>query len=196
MNVLLTLDNQITYELYDWGNRYPLIQRLFLYVAVVAVYALPVVLLWLFWRNQSADRRSAIKMFLAAIVVWRGLSNWLGAWLYDSYGFRDRPFADRGLQEFFFERPEKAFPSDHAAVLTVVAALLFVYGYRRLGWYFVVALVLTVIGRVVVGFHFFGDVLGGVALGLLMVGIMRLVDRPLERMFDRFSFVRKGTDEA
>lgn len=194
MDVLLMLDNQITLALYDWGVGYPLLQRLFLYIAVVAVYALPIVLLWLFWRNRGRDRRSAIKIFLAVVLVWRLLSHTLGVFFYDLYGFRDRPFTERGLQEFFFEQPEKAFPSDHAAVLTVVTALLFFYGYRKLAWLFAGALVLTGFGRIVVGFHYFGDITGGVALGLVMWGVMKVLDQPIERFFDRITLLEKRSD--
>jgi membrane-associated phospholipid phosphatase len=194
MNGLLAWDNRITLGLYDWGAAHQFVQRLFLYAAVVAVYALPIVLIWLFWRNRGSDRRVSIKIFLAAVVVWRVLSQVLGSLLYGQYGFRNRPFNQRGLQEFFFEQPQKAFPSDHAAVLTTVACLFLIYRYPRLGWFFVAALIVTAFGRVVVGFHYVGDILGGVTLGIVMTGVMVVLDRFFERLFDRWQ-LNKGTND-
>lgn len=194
MGQLLALDDWVTLSLYDWGTANPGLQKFFLYIAVVAVYALPVVLVWLFWRNQKSDRRVAIKVFLGAILVWRVFSQALGSILYGNYGFRDRPFSARGLQEFFFEQPQKAFPSDHAAVLTVVAALFLLYRYPKLGWIFGAGLVLTGFGRIVVGFHYLGDVLGGIGLGLIVVAILALLDRFIERLFDKWNLA-KANDE-
>jgi len=191
MNTLLALDERLTLALFNWGSAHTAVQTLFLAIAVVAVYALPVVLIWLFWRNQAADRRTVAKIFIAVVISWRIFSQALGAFLYGQYGFRDRPFALEGLREFFFERPEKAFPSDHAVVLTVVVLLLFRFGYPKLGGWFIIALLLTALGRVVVGFHFLGDVLGGVGLGLVTYALMLALDRPLERLFDRLNFSRQ-----
>lgn len=182
---LLQLDQQISDAAYRLIGGTTSLETAFLVLAALPVYALPIVLLILFIRNRGIDRRASIKLFFGAVLAWQVLSNAVGSFLYGQYGFRDRPFAATGATELFFERPQKAFPSDHASVLAVITALLFAYGYRRLGWIFLIGTLLTMIGRVGIGFHYVGDMVGGAIIGLLAYGILRLLDRPLERLFDR-----------
>lgn len=182
MTALLQVDQQITLTLYHWGNAHPTAQHFFLLLAVVAVYSLPLILIWLFWRNQGEDRLNSAKIFLAAVLSWQVFSKLIGTWLYASYGFRDRPFSLDGLQEFFLEQPQKAFPSDHAAVLAAVTTTFFIYKYPKLGWLFVVLAVLTAAGRVVVGFHYIGDVAGGAVVGVLTALLIRAADKPLDKL--------------
>jgi undecaprenyl-diphosphatase len=186
---LLELDELISGAVYLYTVNIPGLHSLFLVLGAAPIYALPLLLLGLFLRNRAADRRSSVKLFLAALLAWQVLSNAVGSFLYGQYGFRDRPFASTGATELFFERPEKAFPSDHASVLVVVTILLFAYGYKKLGWVMVAGTFLTVVGRVGIGFHYLGDMIGGATIGLIAYGIMRWLDRPLEQLFNRFRFL-------
>lgn len=186
---LIELDELISGAVYLYTVNIPGVHPLFLVLGAAPIYALPILLLVLFLRNRGFDRRSAIKLFFAAILAWQVLANAVGSFLYGQYGFRDRPFASTGATELFFERPEKAFPSDHASVLIVVTMLLFAYGYKKLGWVILVGTCLTVIGRVGIGFHYLGDMVGGAVIGLAAYALMRWLDRPLEKLFDRFSFL-------
>ena len=164
---LIEIDELISGAVYLYTVNIPGIHPLFLALGAVPIYALPLLLLVLFLRNRGRDRRSATKLFLGAILAWQILSNAVGSFLYGQYGFRDRPFASTGATELFFERPEKAFPSDHASVLVVVTMLLFAYGYKKLGWLLVAGTSLTIIGRVGIGFHYLGDMIGGQRLAWL-----------------------------
>jgi membrane-associated phospholipid phosphatase len=178
---ILAADNTISLALYRWGTADPTRQNLFLLAGSVFVYLLPLVLLWLFFQSQ-ADRLKSVKIFLAAILGWQVLSNALGTWLYSVYAFRDRPFAVDGIQELFFEQPEKAFPSDHAVAMLAVSFACFGYKYPKLGWLFLVGGLLSSLARVTVGFHYVGDVLAALPVAALAYLIIRLLDRHLDRV--------------
>ena len=155
---LINLDQRIT----DWfygGRVLPGAWENILYsLASVFIYALPVILLVLFFRNYR-DRLNSIKIFLAVVITWQIITKYLGTFLYNTYGFRDRPFAEySSVKEFLFEQPTKAFPSDHSAVIMVVALSLFGYKYPRLAWPFLILGLTSSLARVVIGFHYFGDV--------------------------------------
>ncbi len=186
---LLEWDERVSAAAHAYTSDLPSAQSFFLIAGAVPVYAVPVGLAWLFWRNQGTDRVVAVKIFVSAIVAWQVLSNAIGTFLYSTYGFRDRPFAPVSSGEFFFERPEKAFPSDHASVLGVVTMMLFAAGYRKLAWVFVVLTFVTMVGRVGVGYHYLGDMLGGLAVAALTFAMMRLIDKPLDRALKGISFL-------
>jgi len=180
---LLTLDHRLTFSLFHWGSSNPALQRFFLIVASVFIYLLPIILIWLFFRSHG-DRLRSVKIFLVAVLSWQVLAQLLGSWLYTAYDFRERPFAAIGLQELFFEQPEKAFPSDHAAVMFGVMAAFFGYKYPRLGWLFLIGGLISSFGRVAVGFHYVGDILGGVAIGVIAYGLIRLLDTTLDKALE------------
>ncbi len=182
MATLLGLDQTITEFLY-YQSAAEGFQRVLFVAASLIIYLIPIVLLVLFWRSHR-DRIVALKITTAAALAWKVMSNLLGQFLYNGYGFRDRPFAEGGFPELFFERPEKAFPSDHAAVLAVMVISLFVYRYPKLGWVFLVLGLISSLSRVVIGFHWFGDVVGGYLVGALAVGVIWLFDRPLTNFFE------------
>jgi len=189
MESLLAIDQKLTDLLY-YQSASANLGQLFNYIAAGFVYLIPVVLIILFFRSHR-DRLIASKLFLAVVIGWQVISKLLGEWLYQGYGFRDRPFASTGLTELFFERPEKAFPSDHATVLAVMIVGLFAYRHPKLGWLFLWGGVFSSLARVVIGFHWFGDVLAGWLIGLLAFGLIWLFDRPLtkatEWLFQKFS---------
>jgi len=180
---ILGLDDSITFGLYHQFSN-PWSEKLLYYSASTFVYLLPVVLIYLFWRG-GRDRVNSVKIFFIAVLAWQVLSALVGHYLYSHYGFRDRPFAVHGLQEFFFERPQKAFPSDHAAVIFGVMLALFAYGYRRPAWVFLVVGSLSALARVVVGFHYFGDIIGGFLIGGIAFWIIWLLQQPLDRWLSK-----------
>jgi len=177
---LLELDRSWTSQLYLYNSSIASVRWAVAAVAIGFIYTLPVLLVWLFFSGQQLRIISA-KIFIGTLLAWQVLSQLIGSWLYGAYAFRDRPFADRGLQEFLFERPTKSFPSDHAAVGVVVVLLLFYYGQRRLGWFFLALVLLMSLARVMVGFHFLGDILGGWLVGLAAFSLMVLTDKPLSK---------------
>ena len=178
------LDHSLTFWLYQGDGIGAGIEKLFYSAASLFVYLLPLILIFMFFRSYR-DRVQSIKIALAVAFVWRVLSQVLAGWLYGQYGFRERPFAEYGIQELFFERPAKAFPSDHAAVLMIATLLFLYYKYPKLGWLFLVGGVISSFSRVVIGFHWVGDVLGGWVLAVIAYLIIRAIDGPLTKLVER-----------
>jgi membrane-associated phospholipid phosphatase len=181
---LLELDKTLTFKLYFVDSLSHFGQQILYSIASLFIYLVPIILIILFFRGAK-DRINSIKIFLTAILSWQVLSYFTGYLLYHYYGFRDRPFASKGLSELLFERPQKAFPSDHSAVLFAVMLAFFAYKYPKLGWLFLIGGVLSSFGRVMIGFHYVGDVFGGWILGAIALGIVMLLDKPLTKLITK-----------
>ena len=184
MSTLLVWDQTVTNFLY-FEAASQTVKNVLLVVAGGFIYIIPVVLLIMFFRSHR-DRLTSIKIFTGVIIAWQGLTKITGDILYTNFGFRDRPFAESGLNELFLEQPQKAFPSDHSAVFAVIVLSLFIYKYPKLGYLFLIVGIASSLARVVIGFHWFGDILGGWLLGALAVGLVWVFDRPLTKALEWF----------
>ncbi|MBI4948171.1 phosphatase PAP2 family protein [Candidatus Berkelbacteria bacterium] len=182
---LLELDKTITFWLYKEQ-----LSEQVNYLASYFIYLLPLSLIYLFFHSYK-DRLVAIKVLIISIFSWKVLSYLTGLISYNYFEFRDRPFATYGIKELFFERPEKAFPSDHAALLATATLCFFYYKYPRLGWFFLIGgVIVSSFARVVIGFHWFGDVVGGWVIGLIAFGVLTIFDRSINIFLEKFLLFR------
>lgn len=178
----LAWDSYLTYRLIGAVEVGSLEQKVIFFLASVPIYLLPLVLVYLFFRSVE-DRWKGLKIALAGLISWQVFSASVGYWSYHFYNFRDRPFANLGLSELLFERPSKAFPSDHSAVLMAATMGFFFYRYPKLGWLFLVLTAISSVSRVLIGFHWVGDILAGALLGLLGVGALIGLERLIRSTF-------------
>jgi undecaprenyl-diphosphatase len=90
-----------------------------------------------------------------------------------------------GVQLFIPASPDPSFPSDHATAAFAIAVSIWLR-HRTAGWIALALATLVSVGRVAVGVHYPGDVLGGAALGTLVAVVFWLppVRRPLHRLAD------------
>lgn len=118
------------------------------------------------WKLASASAlTSAAVALLAAQVVSR-------SW------HRNRPFVTHPGTHTWGSRPADAsFPSDHAAALFAIAITVLVFDQLAGALFLAGALVLAA-GRVLVGVHYPGDVLGGALLGTGAALVVVAVARP------------------
>lgn len=156
----MELDHRITFFLYSGDIAYGAILA---DIAQLTIYVIPVILLAMLFLPKY--RLTGLKIGTVALFSWIIFSQLIGTIIFERYGFRLRPFADRGFTELFFEQPMKAFPSDHAAVFAAVTICLFVYHYRKLGWAVLAISLIGSLARVMVGFHWAGDIVGGWLIG-------------------------------
>ncbi len=184
-NQALRLDQNLTEGLYSLTRDDSGLQKIVYVFASYPIFLLPIVLIWLFW--QKTSRWVAAKIFIGTIFTWQVMSKLAGEYFYTQWGFRDRPFAFAGIKELLLEQPQKAFPSDHAAVFLFVTLALFYYRQKTWGWIFLVATVLSSIARVAIGFHFVGDILGGWLIGAVGFGLLYWLDQPIQRLIDKAS---------
>ena len=193
---LLALDQNLTESLYGLTRDNPGLQNLCYYVATYLMYLLPIMLIVLFWRR--ATRIECAKIFVMTLFTWEGMNRLIGNFFYNNYAFRDRPFASYGYAELLFEQPQKAFPSDHAAVFLFVTLTLFYYRQKTWAWVFLAATILGSIARVMVGFHWAGDIVGGWLIGALGFALLVALDKPLQAIGEWFFgfFDRMGKNEG
>jgi undecaprenyl-diphosphatase len=149
-------------------------QGVFLLTGDMFSMLLPVTLIWYVWFDtEETDARARIGMGVIMSFVAGILSRVLQLTLPTHL----RPLHDPALH---FRPPLgvdptllnnwSSFPSDHAAVLFGLAAVVFIVD-RRLGWLaFALAAVLNIV-RLYLGFHFPTDIIGGAALGIVFVGL-------------------------
>jgi undecaprenyl-diphosphatase len=185
MHGLLALDHTITFWLYQ-GNTTGIKKFLIELCASWFIYLLPLVLLYLFFFGSFKDKVNSSKVFVVVVFSWLAIARLVGDLLYKHYGFRDRPVAIVNIHELIFNQPTKSFPSDHATALMATALAFFYYKYPKLGWFFLVGGIISTIARVMAGFHWSGDIIGGWIAGTIGFGIIWLIDQPLTRFIEWF----------
>jgi undecaprenyl-diphosphatase len=136
---------------------------------------LAAVLLWLAAR-PGGDRKwkiaagSALASAALALIANRLIS---ASW------HRDRPFQAHDVARIWGPRKSDAsFPSDHASASFAIAVAVSLID-PVVGAAFVVLAVLIAVGRVVVGEHYPGDVVGGALVGSAAALVVVRVGKPL-----------------
>lgn len=104
---------------------------------------------------------------------------------------RERPFEAHPLQTVLLAPAshEPSFPSDHAVAAFAIAFSVLFVGGRLAGALFLGGASIVAVTRIFVGLHYPGDVLGGIAVGLVAAAVIFLVGRrrwtPLVRLLSR-----------
>lgn len=104
---------------------------------------------------------------------------------------RPRPFHDLDVNLLFYPPTDPSFPSNAATVLFGMAWGIFLYN-RKAGSVLLALAVLMGFSRVYVGVHYPFDIIGGMAVGLLVALfftiVFRLLDPLLNRIIDLMRF--------
>ena len=173
MDYLLNLDQQVLLTLNQSVDQSSIAGKLFGFVAVGAIYLLMAILVVAWFMpivRAQAYRLMLIRTVGGASIAWLVVTKALGTLIH-----RPRPLEDMaGVREFLFHRQSYSFPSDHATFLFTLAFGFLIAKNRPLGWIFLVGALLVSAARVVSGFHYPGDILGGVVVAGVVVGIMNL----------------------
>ena len=171
MNIL-AVDQQVLY----WMNntflgKSEILDSLFVFLGVYLIYALPVIMVYL-WFRYPAKRVPLTLAFFACLFSWFFITKLI---VPNLIWFRERPDLGLiGLKEVFFHRPSYSFPSDHATALFALTFGLYAYGWREAVKWFLLYAILILIARITIGIHFPLDIVGGVLSGALGVGIIYL----------------------
>lgn len=126
---------------------------------------LTLVALWFVGRDDSERMRYQIGMFTALTAM--ALSS-LVVFICNALFFRSRPFD--GLYDvslLFYMPTDSSFPSNSAAVAFAIAAGVWCIN-RRLGVVLFVAAAVYGFSRIYVGVHYPADILGGIAIALII----------------------------
>lgn len=171
---LVRADESVFQFFHRWDSFVP---GLWQAIAVYGIYFVPLILIW-FWFARR--RETALFAFIAGIAAWLGLNR-----LVSHFVFRQRPedFYHYALikQEGLFHRPGSSFPSDHTAFLTAIGMIFLLADQPGPAWAVFILEFFVVVGRVVVGFHWPGDILAGVLVGVVTAYILWWLRRPIDR---------------
>lgn len=92
---------------------------------------------------------------------------------------RDRPVALFQDAHVRIAETGMGFPSGHATLITVVTLTLLPYLPWKWRWIVPLAIILVSLSRLYLGVHIPLDIIGGVALGTLVVALVRIMPQPL-----------------
>ncbi len=176
MEKLIALDRAV----FEWLNQMvgwsSLTDRLFSILALWTIYLLPLTLLVVWFSGSVKEKISAVRAAMAGLFAWLAVNSVIGLFL-----FRPRPFITETTQELLFHRPDKSFPSDHAAFGLTLALMFYLAGYKKIGhWCLGLSLIFS-LTRVIVGLHFPLDILGGWAVAILVSLTLNQWRQPIDR---------------
>ena len=125
--------------------------------AVVPLVAMGLLLAWI-----RGHARHSLLDAIAAGLIGLAVVQLIGA-----IAYRPRPFEVGLGLNLMNHLPENSFPSDHATLMFALAASFLLSSLRRTGLTLAVLGIGVGWGRVYLGAHYPGDILGGAVLGLL-----------------------------
>lgn len=145
--------------------------RYFPYVLVLLFVALA--FLAMRQRKTYARALTLVPIFsalLARLVITNGIR---------FFYHRPRPFEALDVYQLI---PESggSFPSGHAAFFFALAAAIWFYD-KRWGWVFFASTVLMCVARIVVGVHYFSDIVGGFMVGIVAAYGVRGIARSVRK---------------
>lgn len=190
LGFLINLDHRIFSAINSFAGSNAVLDRLVTLIAhnYLLKGLVTGVLFWGLWfaSGESQQRR---REQLSAMLVIACLSIFVGRFLASTLPFRLRPLHTPDLA---FNLPIGApalemvnwssFPSDHAVLYSALAAGFFMIN-RTVGIIvFIHAVILIMLPRAFLGFHFPGDLLAGAAVGIGMTAVLM---KPIAALFSR-----------
>lgn len=178
MNIL-TVDQSVLEALNSFFiNRSSALDGIFKFLAVYLVYALPIILLLMWFLITDKKKRIALVMSMISLII----SVFGFNKVISHFWFRARPDLNIvGLKEVFFHRPDFSFPSDHASALFAITFTLYLFGYKKAANWFLIYAILITFTRVVIAVHYPLDIAGGAVVALIGSAIVYLLRDPLEK---------------
>lgn len=194
MDSLINLDQNIFYWFNSLVGLSQVLDWIIKVVAVYAVYAVPVVMVY-YWFRPTPPRRSPsghlrgdsesektqkflMNLLVSVIISWQVIARILGQWIN-----RPRPEIFSGAKEVFFHPPTYAFPSDHALFFAFITTYLYLSGYKKMAGIALAATIIISLARVIGGLHWPGDILAGWLIGGFLAMIFWQLRGWIERWF-------------
>jgi len=162
------LDYQAVKHLTSFVFAHPWAELVTYLAAQIAILVYPAVL-YILWRKPEVHShqhaaRKAVVLAIFGVVLVAAIKGLVGMFF-----LRDRPFVthpDIMFMSFNIDPP--SFPSGHELISMVIAASLYLSGFRKLGGWLILLAVLVGIGRIAAGVHYPTDVLGGAVIAWLV----------------------------
>jgi len=140
-----------------------------------------VVLFAVFWFFVSQKKKTVLLEATWAAIVGLLVNQLIGL-----FYFHPRPYMVGLCTPLFPHSPETSFPSDHATLMFAAAFyLLLGRCWAGCGIPLLTVSVLTAWGRVYSGIHFPADIAGSLAVGLMSVGLTRLLAKRIAPLHEK-----------
>lgn len=177
MQNLINLDQNVFYWLNSLIGHSSIFDSFIKVIAVYSVYLVPLLILFFwFYKKDIETKVFLLTLFITSIISWEGIAKIIGKLIH-----RARPFDLPGAKEVLFHRPDYSFPSDHALFLMFLTTYLYLSGYKKWGNIALIATIIVSISRVIGGFHWPSDILGGWIIGAILAYLFWLIRKPIEK---------------
>ena len=172
----MNIDLKILTYLNGWTGHNHILDLFFVFFASYLVYffAAAAVLYWFIYPDKTKllARKAVVLAFISFVVARLVLTELIRA-----FYARPRPTITYPLEHL---PTEPSFPSGHATAMFSIAVAIYFYN-PRLGKILFIMAVVTAIGRVIIGAHYFSDVVGGAIIGVLTAwAIDKWLNRKIE----------------
>jgi undecaprenyl-diphosphatase len=167
MTLFTPFDQTMVLALSRVVSRYTFIREFFIVLALAGVYLIPItwIIIWFYRPNVRLTLLSSIT---AGIIAWGGINS-----VVHLFYFQNRPVHELPIKEWFFERPENSFPSDHIAFLSgITFFFLLQKQYKAAALLFVLCLFVG-LARVGVAVHYPSDIVFGFMTGALAAVVVQ-----------------------
>src|SRR3989338_6009807 len=159
------MNNAIFYFFYSWAHRLEFFDQAVVFVAILFPYLVVLLALsyLLFYRKSLRD-----SLFVFATAGVAGVISKILKFIIHT------PRPQLALEDVvsLFEKTSYAFPSDHATFFMALAFAIF-FLHKKTGYVFMFFALLIGLARIVAGFHFPLDILGGFALGIAVAFLVK-----------------------
>ena len=157
---MLSIERNLTEAIIAFGQRAVILRPLFAFFGNIAGYLMIGVFIVSIFRMTSFKLKSYYFMLAAlSVIISRGVITETINFLIPT----DRPFKVFGLQPVNAIDP--GFPSGHMALFVPIALVAYSYD-KRLGRIFLIGTVLMGVSRILLGYHFPSDIIGGIIVGV------------------------------
>lgn len=136
-------------------------------------YVLFAVFLILFFKNPRKD-------FLLVPLASALISRYVFTELIRFFYYRPRPFAVQNISALVESIPSSSFPSGHAAFFFALSAGVYSFNKKAGLWFFAASIVIG-LSRVLAGVHYFSDILGGLAVGILSFWLVSFLYKKVKK---------------
>ena len=158
------MNNIIFQYIYSFSSNI-VIAKLALFLSYPFTYGLLfLITIWALFISQN-------KFLNFSLLFTTGFFSWLISTILKNIIGVNRPFIDGSIVPLFRDS-NYSFPSVHMSVFTAIAVVMFSIN-RKAGLIFILIAILIGLSRIVVGAHYPIDILGGLAVGLLVGLIFR-----------------------
>ena len=183
------MDWRLEHAIYDVALHHHWIGSLFHAIEQASIPLMVVLtgLLWFFSRpgGNRKWKLACANGYAAAAVAY--VANFVIHHIYD----RARPYEAHAIRHPWSSSTDASFPSDHTSLSFAIAFAVLAFD-RVAGALFLVLAAIIGVGRLFIGAHYPGDVLGGVVVGALAALLVVRLGRPLVAAVTRA--VERATD--